>query len=147
MDRISKLNYSQNVYVVDNIDQLRAASAARTDTSTIFKLLDENALRLKNRGDMTIASLNLDKLMKEEKIRENESEKFTLLNNRTTKLVPTPSADFSAIDKSNTSESVLQERQEEWFRSIRKDIYLEECAQIVQDMIRTSNIKVAKSKN
>ncbi|MGB4899659.1 MAG: carboxy terminal-processing peptidase [Saprospiraceae bacterium] len=144
---ISKLNYSQNVYVVDNIDQLRAASAARTDTSTIFKLLDENALRLKNRGDMTIASLNLDKLMKEEKIRENESEKFTLLNNRTTKLVPTPSADFSAIDKSNTSESVLQERQEEWFRSIRKDIYLEECAQIVQDMIRTSNIKVAKSKN
>lgn len=64
---ISKLNYSQNVYVVDNIDQLRAASAARTDTSTIFKLLDENALRLKNRGDMTIASLNLDKLMKEEK--------------------------------------------------------------------------------
>lgn len=143
---IPKLNYSQNVYSVDNIEQLKLLSKARTDTSRIFKLLDENALRVKNREDMTLTSLNLDEYRKEEKSRDLESEKFNSLNIRQTKLVTSPSADFSVKDKSLTDEKVLKERQEEWFRNIKKDVYLEECALIVQDMIKTSNqSKVAKA--
>lgn len=142
---INKLNYNQNVYVVDNMDQIKAMSKARTDTSKVFKLLDENAMRLKKREEMTTVSLNIDTYRKDEKSRDLESDKYASLNNRTTKLVPSPSADFSANDKSLTSESVLKERQEEWFRSIRKDVHLEECTLILQDMIRTSNkTKVAK---
>ena len=68
-----------------------------------------------------------------------------MFSNRTTRLTPTPSADFSASDKSLTAESVLKERQEEWFRAIKKDVYLEECALILQDMIKTSNHQVVKA--
>lgn len=145
---INKLNYNQNVYVVDNMEQLKSMSKARIDTSSIFKLLDENALRLKKREDLTTVSLNMDEYRKDEKTRDLESDKFAALNSRMTRIVPTPSAEFSASDKSLTSETVLKERQEEWFRNIRKDVYIEECTRIVQDMINTSNkSKLAKSKN
>ena len=67
------------------------------------------------------------------------------LNNRVTKLVPSASAEFTDREKSITSETLLKQRQEEWFRNIRKDVYLEECSYIIQDMIKTSNKgKVAK---
>lgn len=142
---INKLNYNQNVFVVDNLDQIKSLSKGRTDTSIIFKLLEENAMRLKKREEMTVVSLNLDIYRKEEKNRDLESDKFNSLNNRITKLVPSPSAEFTDNEKSLTSESLLKQRQEEWFRSIRKDVYLEECSHILQDMIKTSNKgKVAK---
>ncbi|MEO5583396.1 MAG: carboxy terminal-processing peptidase, partial [Saprospiraceae bacterium] len=57
---IAKLNYNQNVYTVNNMEQISAMSKARTDTSRIFKILDENALRLKKSQEMTTTSLNLD---------------------------------------------------------------------------------------
>ena len=142
---INKLNYNQNVYIVDNLDQIKSLSKARTDTSTIFKLLEENAMRLKRREEMTTVSLNLESYRKEEKNRDLESDKFNSLNNRVTKLVPSPSAEFTDNEKSLTTESELKRRQEEWFRNIRKDVYLEECSYIIQDMIKTTNKgKVAK---
>lgn len=142
---IPKLNYAQNVYTIDNLDVLSSSSKARTDTSTIFKLWDENALRLKKREDLTSVPLNLDEYRKSEVTRHAEAEKFTVLNNVSTRLVPTASAEFSASDKSLTDETTLKQRQEEWFRSIRKDIHLEESALIIQDMIRTTNSKLAKT--
>jgi carboxyl-terminal processing protease len=142
---IAKLNYSQNVYNVNNMDQIVEMSKARTDTSRIFKILDENALRLKKSQEMTTASLNLEEFRKQERAKDLESEKFNLFSNRSTRLMPTPSADFSASDKNLTAESVLKERQEEWFRAIKKDVYLEECAFILQDMIKTSNHQLVKS--
>ena len=114
---ISKLNYNQNVFVVDNLDQIKAMSKARTDTSTIFKLLEENAIRLKKREEMSTVSLNLDTYRKEEKNRDMESDKFNSLNNRVTKLVPSASAEFTDREKSITSETLLKQRQEEWFRN------------------------------
>lgn len=142
---INKLNYNQNVYVVDNLDQLKAMSKMRTDTSKIFHLFDENAMRLKKGQEATMVSLNLDEFRKQDRAKDLEAEKFTLLSNRTTRLLPAPSSDFSEADKSLSSESILKERQEEWFRSIKKDVHLEECALILQDMIRTSNRQIANA--
>jgi carboxyl-terminal processing protease len=145
--QINKLNYNQNVFVVDNLEELKLKSKTRTDTSKIFKLFDENALRLKKREEETSVSLNFEEYKKSEKSRDLESDKYATMNSRTTRLLPSPTSDLSA-DKSNTSQTVLKERQEEWFRSIRKDVYLEECALIIQDMIKTtSKTKVAKAKN
>jgi carboxyl-terminal processing protease len=85
---IGKLNYNQNVYTVDNLDQIIAMSKLRTDTSKIFKILDENAMRLKKSQEMTSVSLNLDEYRKQEKAKDLESEKFSMFSNRTTRLVP-----------------------------------------------------------
>lgn len=144
---IAKLNYSQNVNTVDNLDLLRAKSKSRTDTSTIFKLWDENAMRIKKQEDKTSVSLHLDTYRKSEQVRDLESDRFTALNNRMTQLVPTASSDFNTQDKTATDAATLKQRQEEWFRTIRKDVHLEESAKILQDMIRTINNKLVKSGN
>lgn len=141
---IPKLTYQQNVYVVDNQEQLRALSRARMDTSQVFKLMDENALRLKKMRDLTTASLNLDQYRAEESQRNMESEKFNLINDRSTKLIPTPSAAFNAADIASADKKTLEQRQEEWFRTIKKDVHLEESVLIIQDMIRTIDTKITK---
>ncbi len=141
---IPKLSYQQSVYVVDNLDQLRSLSKARVDTSQVFKLMDENAMRLKKMRDLTTASLNLEIYRSEESQRHMESEKFNLLNDRSTKLMPTPSAAFSSADIALADKKTLEQRQEEWFRSIKKDAQLEESVMIIQDMIRTIDTKLTK---
>lgn len=144
---LPKLSYQQNVFTVDNMDQLRTLSKSRTDTSMVFKLIDENALRLKTLRDQTTASLNLDQYRKDESRRHVESEKFKMLNDRGTRLEPSPSATFSASDLALTDLKTLEQRQEEWFRNIKKDVHLEESVLILQDLIRTNESKIVKSKN
>ena len=144
---LPKLSYHQNVFTVDNMDQLRTLSKSRTDTSTVFKLIDQNALRLKTLREQTTASLNLDQYRKDESRRHFESEKFNMLNDRGTRLEPSPSASFSSSDLALTDLKTLEQRQEEWFRNIKKDVHLEESVLILQDLIRTNESKIAKSKN
>jgi len=141
---IPKLNYQQNVYIIDNLDQLRNLSKSRTDTSQVFKLMDENAMRMKKMRELTTASLNLEKYRSEESQRNMESEKFNLINNRTTKLIPTPPAGFSAADIALADRKTLEQRQEEWFRNIKKDVHLEESVMIIQDMIKTIDTKLTR---
>lgn len=141
---IPKLSYQQNVFVVDNVEQLRNLSKSRMDTSQVFKLMDENALRLKKMRDLTTASLNLEKYRTEESQRHMESDKFSLISERSTKLIPSPSAAFSATDIAMADKKTLEQRQEEWFRTIKKDVHLEESVMILQDMIRTIDTKLTR---
>lgn len=141
---IPKLKYQQNVYVVDNVDQLRNMSKSRVDTNQVFNLIDENAMRLKKMRDLTTASLNMDKYRNEESQRNMNSERFNLINDRSTQLNPTPSAAFSAADIALSDKKTLEQRQEEWFRTIKKDVHLEESVLILQDMIRTIDTKISK---
>jgi carboxyl-terminal processing protease len=139
---IDPLEYSQNIYKVSNLKYVHDKSNDRVDNHPVFNLIRKNARRLKDNSDQT--SINLEIVSFEEELDKKEEEGkpykdfFTPL---TTFSVSNLSADVNHI-QSDTSRIA---RNEAFFKSIQKDIYLEEALAVMNDMIHGDGAKVTKA--
>jgi carboxyl-terminal processing protease len=129
--------------VVDmkKVSKLAEASAARVKASETFKLIGENALRIKNQKDKSTYSLNLKEFRaNEQKLRET-SKKYEegFKKNVTGLVIENLPVDVAAM----SSDSSKIARNGEWLKDRKRDVHLAETLQIMKDLIQNATFKTA----
>lgn len=128
---IAAVDYSQNVYHVNNLDELAAKSAMRVKSNETFSMIRQDAKRLKEQRDDSILDLEYDAYAADREARSEASEKF--------KDIMKPIEDLQIsnlevdLEDINSDESKVA-RNEEWLKNVKKDIYIEEALHILADM-------------
>lgn len=129
-DEIAPANYIP-IKPSYSISKLKANSDVRLKNNPGFALLSESAKRLKKQKDNTVVPLNFDKYMAEQKIYKTESKKLESLD----KEIPGVEVMALKVDLANMgSDTVKLNKAKEWYKSIRKDIYLHEAIDVMDDI-------------
>lgn len=113
------------------INKLKANSEARLKSSEGFTLLNDAAKRFKKQKDNTMVSLNFDGYMKEQKEYKAEVKKMEKLDKEIPGLeVAALKVDAAAI----AGDTLKLAKVKNFYKSIKKDIYLNETIAIMGDM-------------
>ncbi len=129
-DEIAPANYTP-LKPSYSVRKLRENSEARVKNNPGFILLTEYAKRLKKQKDNTFVSLNFDKYMAEQKVYKAESKKLETLN------VEIPGVEIAPLKADVTvmgSDTLKLNKAKEWYKSIKKDIYLHEAIDVMDDI-------------
>ncbi len=130
---IDAVTFGQNAYHVADMSQLQSASAGRVKDDPTFKLISENAARLRKQEDQSIYPLQAEKYRMWNERQRQESERFeNIFKPIDGFTIENLAADLPQI-QSDTSRAA---RNEDWIKDRRKDIQLYETLRIMQDMIR-----------
>ncbi|AMM50150.1 carboxyl-terminal protease [Rufibacter sp. DG15C] len=112
------------------IDKLKASSKARITNSSTFSLINQGAMRLKDRSESTLRSLKLSTYMAEEKKNQAEAKKLEDVRKNIPQLdVATLKADVAKL-AADTSASA---RFSAFTRNAKKDLYIQEAVAILKD--------------
>ncbi|MFT5165266.1 MAG: carboxyl-terminal processing protease [Saprospiraceae bacterium] len=129
--KIEPVDYAQSVTSLNGLEHWKAASAERVKKDKTFQLILENAKRLKTQREDTDYDLNLEAYTTEMEMLEKEAEKYTDMLKEIEGLeVKNMETDLSIINE----EESRQARNEEWIKTIKKDIYINEVLSILKDM-------------
>ena len=130
---IDPVEFGQNAYHIADLPQLRSASDNRVKDDPTFKLINENASRLRKMDDQSTYPLQAEKYRLWEQRQKKESERFeNIFKPIDGFVVENLAADLPQI-QSDTSRIA---RNEDWIKDRSKDIQLYETLRIMQDMIR-----------
>lgn len=133
--KIAAVDHQQDVYRVENLDELRRRSAKRVKANQTFDLVEENASRFKRIRDRNTYPLNLPDYQGRLLEDKEEAEKFkdifkTEVNADVKNLV----VDLPAFEVDESK----QARNEEFLKSVKRDVYIHETINILRDMIDTN---------
>ncbi len=128
---IEPVAYNQSVTTLDGLEDWKKASEARIAESETFGLVLKSAKRLKEQRDQTSFSLNLEEYQKEKAMLEREAEKYDNMFKEIEGLkVSNLEVDLPHIE----SDESRVARNNEWLKSVKKDVYIEEVLNILRDM-------------
>lgn len=114
-----------------SLSGLKEHSAQRVAASTPFQLIQQEANDFKYRRENTTYSLNYKKFSEEQKELAEKEKKYEAITSDTTLVnVSNLSADVSRIN----SDSTRMARNALFLKNLKKDIYLNEAAQVVVEM-------------
>ncbi len=113
-----------------SISKLRSNSAARLKNNPGFNILEAAAKRVKRQKDSSIVSLNFDKYIAEQKRFKAESKKMEDLD----KEIGGLEVLGLKADAFPESDTVKVSKAKEFHKAIKKDIYLNETLNIMNDM-------------
>lgn len=114
-----------------SISKLKANSEQRLKNNSSFELLEQAAKRLKKQKDETLVSLNFDKYIADQRESKAESEKLDVLDKENVDIEVLPLKADAAIV---TTDTLKISKAKEWYKSIKKDIYLNETLAVMSDM-------------
>jgi carboxyl-terminal processing protease len=129
-DQIESSMYNKNQFGISN--KVIKKSQARVKKSETFSLIEQNARRWEQQREDKSYPLSLAKYALEKEVEKAESEKFKVLSKLVIEgfvLENIP----SDLEKINSEES-RKKRNEEWMKNIRKDPYVYEALQIIEDL-------------
>lgn len=132
--QIEPVAYNQNVYKINNLKTLANESKERVVKNEVFNKINQNAKRIKQQKDMSNYSLNLDEYFKLKKNLEKESDQYKKLFDQDISgfEVANLDADMSYIQ----SDSTKINRNTEFLKDMKKDVYVNEALNIMSDLIR-----------
>ncbi len=134
---IEPSKFTQNVYHPTNIDKIRAASADRVKKNETFKLITENAARMKKREDQTKLPLNEAEFAAYNKKLKEEGEKFDNMY----KPIEAFQFDNLAADMEHIkADTGRVARNDDWLKNVKKDVQLFETVNIMRDLIRLDGV-------
>jgi len=114
-----------------SVDKLKSNSESRVKSSAGFGILNDAAKRLKKQKDNTIVSLNFDKYVAEQKKNKEEAKKMDELDKEILSMeITTLKADETAA----TADSVTIAKKKDFYKALKKDIYLNETVSIINEM-------------
>jgi carboxyl-terminal processing protease len=139
--QIQAVKYGQSVVDMKKVSKLADASASRVKANPTFKLIGENALRIKNQKDKSTYSLNLKEFRaNEQKLRETSKKYDEGFKKHVTGLViENLPVDVAAM----ASDSSKIARNGEWLKDRKRDVHLAETLQIMKDLILNASFKTA----
>lgn len=130
-DEIAACQYKTWKLEPSAIEKVRKSSLERTKKDPSWKIVDENALRLKAQRDLKTTSLNLDESLAESKKLKEASEAYkAAFKELPGTIVMNLPADLETIN----SDTVRQKLNKDWFDGLKKDIYINEAAAIIHDL-------------
>ncbi|MBL7802209.1 MAG: carboxy terminal-processing peptidase [Saprospiraceae bacterium] len=134
---IPAVDFNQNAYRISDVAQLRTASNTRVTADPTFKLVSDNAVRLKKLEDQTIYPLQSEKFRLWDQRQKQESDRYeNIFKPIDGFIVENLAADLPQI-QSDTSRAA---RNQDWIKDRTKDIQLYETLRIMQDMIRMDGV-------
>ena len=141
-DKIVPAEYARVPQYVADLETVREQSIARTQASESFRAIDKYARELRAERDETLVSLRLDDFDAEQDERNAASEAYREL------FAPVEGFEVAnlrldGIDLESADES-KRGRNEDFIERTAKDIHLYETVQIVEDMIRAENERLAQ---
>lgn len=129
-DEISALPYDKWNLSFDK-DYIEQISQKRIKNDSILVLIDENGKRLKSIREDTEYSLNYETYKDRLELREKEGEKYDRIGKDTLDLaIEILKADLPEIEADTSSKS----RSDAWIMGLKKDIYLVESVNILNDI-------------
>ena len=130
-NKIDAVDYTQSVADLNGLNNWRTASAERIKRDKTFQLVLENAKRLKSQREDTNYSLNFETYSNEVEMLEKEAEKYKDMFPEIEGLkVKNLDEDLTFINEDESR----QARNDEWVKSIKKDIHINEVLSILKDM-------------
>lgn len=130
---INEVAHNQSVTELDNLASIKEASKSRVENSEPFQKVIANARRLKKQRDISAYPLNMEEYDQFRKNREAEAKKYEKIFPEIEGLsVMNPSADMEAIQM----DSVKIAQNDEWFKGLQKDHYVDEVLNIMDDMMK-----------
>lgn len=135
-DEIEKTNYTKWPAAYD-INAIKTKSEQRIKNNTNFNLINKNAMWLSTQNDKTY-SLNIDKYKEEQKairttVKQNDS-LAKLTNELPFAGLKSDTLKYNNVDKDKG------ERYKTWLKNLRSDIYINEAANVVQDMASKNSL-------
>ncbi len=132
-DKIDKVDYKIcDSKFLKKLNDISEKSKVRVDNNETFKLIEENAKRLKSREDDTKLSLNYSKFKTYKKQLEEDAEKYKDMDSSDTGLtINNLTVDLSKIE----SDTLKMDRAKKTIENLSKDVYLHESVDIIEDLI------------
>lgn len=112
-----------------NLESIKKSSAERVSKNEQFKLIDENAKRLKSQREQSVVSLNLEKYIQYRKKLEEDQKKYELLNKENEFFKA-----YVLMNEPTEKDSARAASDKDFIGRIRKDIYLLEASNIIGDI-------------
>ena len=138
-DRITPANYVP-YGKMDNYEYSLQRSNQRLKENSFTKLIDEQALWVKERQEDNTYALDYESYKSEREKNKSYSERFKKLGKFES------SYDFQWLPEAGTQEEVnedLIEKRSRWQKSLKKDIYISEAVEILKDL--STQIKLEKT--
>jgi carboxyl-terminal processing protease len=130
VDQIDPANYDK-WYVNYDFDKIKKKSNDRIKKDPTFRLIDENAQRLKKQQDITNFSLNLEKFKKTKKQNETEAKKYENIGKNETGMEPTTlQEDFAFVNQ----DTVKLASRNKWIKEVKKDVYVYEAFRVLKEI-------------
>ncbi|MCB0705025.1 MAG: carboxy terminal-processing peptidase [Saprospiraceae bacterium] len=129
---IDPVAFNQDVYMLPDLDLLRQNSARRVASNEAYTQIKTNAARLKEQRDDSKYSLNLETYQTEEAAREAEREAYEgLFDHQVVFGISNLAVDLPEMEGDEGKIA----RNEEWIKDTQKDIDLQECLNVIHDML------------
>uniref|UniRef100_UPI000DBE2FB8 carboxy terminal-processing peptidase n=1 Tax=Lutibacter citreus TaxID=2138210 RepID=UPI000DBE2FB8 len=129
-DKVPQASYALwNKY--DNFNTVINNSKKRIADNKYFKLIDDNAKWLKKSQDDSIIYLNYDNYKNDIEIHKKESDKFSAIKDYTTNLTFQSPLYEQTLEKDDED---LSEKREIWHKNLKKDIYVAEALNVLDDL-------------
>lgn len=115
------------------LEQLKNKSNERVKNNQTFSMIREQAQKLKRESDQTVHSLRLSTYMANQKKLKEDNKKFEKLQESApTMNIMSLKADMAAIG----SDTLKSTRQKEFLKNLKKDVYVYEAVNVIQDQLR-----------
>ena len=130
--QIDPVDYSQNVYGLYALPQIRENSAMRIRNDKVFQAIYDRAKSIKEQRDDSEHALNLQSYQTKNEEWKKTSDEYEKLFEA--EVVPKVNNLEVDLPEFKADESA-QARNEEWIKGVKKDVYLKETLNIMHDMI------------
>lgn len=141
-DEIDEAQFKPWEYYFD-YDATIKKSQQRMSNNTQLKLIEENAKWVKTKIDETVYSLNYYKYKAQLKENEIESKKYDAISDYDTNLTFDSTSYEKELIANDTTD--LKEKRKRWHESLRKDVYIEEALNVLEDLKTAYPIKKVAS--
>ncbi len=132
---IAPLKYQQNVFQVRNLDKIKTKSQKRISDNAAFQKIVEHAKMIEAQRDETSYPLNLEAFVKLSEKREVENKAFNeLFKDVVNAGVKNITTDKEKINSNESSKA----RNEEFIKSVQRDVHIHETVNIIHDLIRAN---------
>lgn len=138
-DKIKPANYDIWDGYIDFEETIKK-SVSRMEKNSQLKLIDEYALWLKTRRDDTKWSLSYEGYKDRVESSQEDSERFDTIDDYDSQLAYKSLPYEEALFEKDT---ILQEKRDRWHKNLRKDVYVEEALNVLQDL-KINNVRKSK---
>jgi carboxyl-terminal processing protease len=142
--RISEVKYNQAVVDLKKLPKIAEYSKKRTEKNETFKLITENAKRIKEQREKSEYSLSLKEYRANDaKTRESGKKFENMMKPIDGFFAENLQEDLTILNSSGDSSKII--RNTEWLKDVKKDLHLFETTMIMKDMIQNATFKTASA--
>jgi len=113
-----------------SIDKLKQKSKERIVKNNEFGLINQQAQWIKNQNENTLTSLKLETYISESKKEEANNKKFSEIGKNLTSVNIIAASSDQLLMKNDSAKNEIMSS---WFKKLKKDVYIEECFEILKD--------------